>query len=82
MYRMKTERGTFYYDPNEENIFKAITVDAPRPMKRILTTMLMTPNFIDNKGQRRLLPKDKEIFFLEYIPRALKLKGKVEKVED
>jgi len=53
-------------------------------MKRSLIAKLMTPNFIDNKGQRRLLPKDKDVFFFEFIPRSMQLRSEwnVEELDD
>lgn len=82
VYRMKTQKGTFYYDPTKENIFESITVDGSRQIKQILVVKLMSPWFVDNKGQPRKLPKDKEIFFREFLPRTMRLKGKVEKLDD
>lgn len=78
MYEMKTNMGIFRYDPKEEDLFKSITVETNRPaVKRALDVMLRGKGFIDNKGERRYLPKDKEIFFIEFIPRALKIKGAI-----
>jgi len=84
IYRVKTRKGIFYFNPKEENVFKAIRVDGSRQMKRSLITKLMTPNFIDNKGQRRLLPKNKDVFFFEFIPRSMQLRSEwnVEELDD
>lgn len=82
MYEMKTNMGIFRYDPKEEDLFRAITVETNRPaVKRALDAMLRTKGFIDNKGEKRYLPEDKEIFFIEFIPRALNFKGDIRKVK-
>lgn len=84
IYYIKSNRGIFVYDSSKENLFESIyVITGNRRLRGILNTMLRaSPFFIDNNKKQRKLPEDREIFFREYIPRVLKLEGKVIHTDD
>lgn len=81
IYYYNIRHSRFYYDTKEKNKELAIWVDSAQGMKDMLSTMLRGPFFMGKDKKPHDTDKERQLFFLEYIPRVFGKNTEVKKVD-
>lgn len=70
IYVQNIDGNKFFYDSEESNLQLAIWVDGPEGLKRMVEVMLKAPKFLGSDRKLHSTDKEREMFFLDYIPRV------------
>lgn len=72
----------FYYDTNETNLDFAIWAEGSEGFQSMLFTMLKAPKFMGRDRKLHETDKERELFFMEYMPRVFGKPSDVGIVDD
>lgn len=68
-----------FYDSEEDNLDFAIWSEGSEGFQSMLSTMLKAPKFMGRDRKLHETDKERELFFMEYIPRVFGIKTEVKK---